>query len=355
MGMKDALAALLGRNKRSSDPAGVPAATEAPRPKVAADITLHSVLASLRAQHQHNLETLARNPQRRKIERVVDNRVMILGLADLYRAAIKAREHTQLLPAARAVAARLGVTPDPVPPEGHYSHDEKLTEYFRLVRALQHTSSHENARPEMAEFALLEEVFSSPLFGASFAKGTLLPFGMDPVAFVMLNNVERSAQTVMDLAVKVAQQTDDFSLVGMACLARDPVTIVALRDPVRIPYEGSTFGNPPIPTYAWQVDAEIAERAERFIATFLALFGEELPEPTAENADLYGASFYEQSGFVGRCVRISLTESSKGHYYWGIFAGDDGKPRIHEFWSHEPWDTDRYRQAMPSAKGNSKL
>jgi hypothetical protein len=354
MGMKDALSALLGRTKRSPEPAQANVRVPAP-PKVAEDVTLHSVLASLRAQHQHNMETLARNPQRRTVNRVVDNRVFILGLAELYRTAITPHEHKELLPAARAVAARLGVAPDPVPLEGHYGHDKKLTEYFRLVRTLQRTGDHEKSRPEMPEFALLEDVFSSPLFGAAFVKGPLLPIGMDPIAFVMINNVERSAQTVMDVATKVARQTDDFSLVGMACLARDPVAIVALRDPVRIPYEGATFGNAPIPTYAWQVDPEIAERAERFIATFLALFGEELPEPTPENADLYGASFFEQSGYLGRCVRISLTESTKGHYYWGIFAGDDGKPRIHEFWSHEPWDTQRYRQAMPTAKGKSKL
>ncbi len=69
--------------------------------------------------------------------RVVDDRVFLLGLDKLYRDAMKQHERGELLGCARRVAEALHVTPADVPVEGYYAEDERLTEYFRLVRALQ--------------------------------------------------------------------------------------------------------------------------------------------------------------------------------------------------------------------------
>ena len=68
---------------------------------------------------------------------IVDNRVFLLGLDKLYRDAMKRHERVELLSCARRVAAALHVTPTSVPVEGYYAEDQQLTEYFRLVRALQ--------------------------------------------------------------------------------------------------------------------------------------------------------------------------------------------------------------------------
>ncbi len=69
--------------------------------------------------------------------RVVDNRVFLLGLDALYRAAVKPHERGELRDAARCVAHDLGVGPADVPVEGYYAEDPQLAEYFGLIRALQ--------------------------------------------------------------------------------------------------------------------------------------------------------------------------------------------------------------------------
>lgn len=73
-----------------------------------------------------------------RIERlVVNNRVFLLGLDELYRESMKTHERHELLICARETADALSVAPADVPIEGYYTEDEDLTEYFRLVRALQ--------------------------------------------------------------------------------------------------------------------------------------------------------------------------------------------------------------------------
>src|SRR4029079_15725650 len=81
--------------------------------------------------------------------RVVDNRVFLLGLDELYREAMKSHERGELRDAARSVASALDLDPakgrdDPV--EGYYTEDARLTEYFRLMRSLQAVD--DRRRPE---------------------------------------------------------------------------------------------------------------------------------------------------------------------------------------------------------------
>ena len=68
---------------------------------------------------------------------IVDNRVFLLGLDELYREAMKQHERGELLSCARRVVATLHVAPTNVPAEGYYTEDQRLTEYFGLVRELQ--------------------------------------------------------------------------------------------------------------------------------------------------------------------------------------------------------------------------
>jgi len=69
--------------------------------------------------------------------RVIDNRIFLLGLDGLYRDAVKPHERGELLDCARKVANVLGVRPRDGPVEGYYSEHPQLTEYFKLIRALQ--------------------------------------------------------------------------------------------------------------------------------------------------------------------------------------------------------------------------
>lgn len=352
--MKGALQGLLNRIR--STPTQQAAADPAPDTGVA-DVSLSSVLAGLRANREHARDALAKNPARRKEERIVDDRVFLLGLDELYRTGIKPHERRELLPAARAVAAKLNVRQSDIPVEGYYAEDRWLQEYFRLLRTLQQVDA--SGRPRVAnarEFNRLLEVVSSPIFGKALDQGGVLPQGRDPLAAALLSTTKWTVSELMERAQKIAIEGDDCSLTALACLARDPVAIIAMRDPVILYFETTTLGNPPVPVYSWRVDREIAKRAERFIATFNKLFGEELPSPTAENADLFGAAYFERAGFVGRCVLIGQTQESKGYYHWAVFAEADGKPRIHEFWADEMWTTERYRKALPMGnKGKATI
>jgi hypothetical protein len=69
--------------------------------------------------------------------RIVNNRVFLLGLDELYREAMKRHEQDELLRCARETASSLSVAAADVPIERYYSEDERLTDYFRLVRSLQ--------------------------------------------------------------------------------------------------------------------------------------------------------------------------------------------------------------------------
>ena len=315
------------------------------------DVTLASVLTALRASRNHARESLARNPQRRTIDRQVDDRVLILAIDELYRTWIKRHEHHELLAAAKALAREAEVRPYDGEVEGRYAGDPLLEEYFRVVRALQRADEQERTHvAHMPEFARLDAVLSSPLFGSMHRTGVLLPRGMDPLAVALRSASEWTLAELVRLAHDVAEKHNDCSLIGMASAASDPVSMVALLDPTVLYFEESTFGNPPIPVYEWVVTPDIARRAERFVTTYTALFHEEFPLPTPENADLFGAAYYDRAGFVGRCVSLGPKQSGRGHYHWAIYLDQDGTPRVHEFWADDRWTTHQYRAALPPSR-----
>ena len=111
---------------------------------------------------------------------VVDNRVFLLGLDDLYRTAMKRNESLELLRCAREVAWTLHVKPADVRVEGYYAEDERLIEYFRLLRALQAEPNRRVAAVErLPAYQRLYEVMSSRVFGRPRNEDKLLPVGHD--------------------------------------------------------------------------------------------------------------------------------------------------------------------------------
>ncbi|PYO86754.1 MAG: hypothetical protein DMD58_16020, partial [Gemmatimonadetes bacterium] len=215
---------------------------------------------------------------------VVDNRVFLLGLDALYRGAMKRNEGFELLRCAREVAWSLHVKPADVPVEGYYAEDEHLTEYFRLLRALQEEPNDRVAAVErLPAYQRLYEVTSSPLYGRP-------------------RNEE---------AEQAARDMDDYSLVGLAARTQDPVVLAALRESVVLYAQVMMFGmalEPPV--VEWRVDEELASQANRFIDAFHALFpqGRRLPAATAENAATYWDAC-DEKGIVGRCVRVGYDDT----------------------------------------------
>lgn len=313
-----------------------------------------SDLAKLLKDQRHGQEFmrqfLARTPSHPTVHHIVDDRLFLLGLDELYRTGIKEHERTELLAGAREIAAALEVRADGGPVEGYYTEDDQLREYFGLMRALQKVDA--SAKPRVAstrDFQRLLQVSSSPLFGEAVFDGKLFPFGRDPLSRALHETEQWSVGQLTMSAHRHASETDDISLVGLACLTRDAVAIASLRESVVLYAEAVTMGVGPLPIYDWRVSPALAKRAERFVATFNALFKEEMPAPTPENADYFGAAGLKRANVTGRCVRIGQTPTVPPKYYhWAVYTDADQQLAVHEFWHHELWTTQRYLAALPS-------
>jgi hypothetical protein len=98
------------------------------------------------------------------------------------------------------------------------------------------------------------------------------------------------------------------------------------------------------PQFVWLVDPDLCAAAQRFVDTFNALFGGELPPPVAEYAHVFGrAAKVFQS--VGRCVRLGQTDTLPARYYhWAVVKGLGRQLTVTDFWADEIWTTERYRQ-----------
>jgi hypothetical protein len=283
--------------------------------------------------------------------RVVDDRVFLLGLDALYREAMKRQESGELLGCARRVAGALQAAPAEVPVEGYYAENDLLSEYFRLVRALQEIDEGAKSSVEsLQEFRRLRDVLSAPLYGQPAYNGKLLPAGRDALSRALHETFpDWSVAGLVALACSRARETDDFSLVGLAARVQDAVVLTAVRESVVLYAERVVASalRPPRPRYAWDVDKELAEQARRFIDTFNRLFGEELPPPDPAQAERYWRAC-DQNEIFGRCVRLGADDrvSPMRQYHWAIYRGPRGDYEVQEFWTPETWTTTRYRRAL---------
>lgn len=280
---------------------------------------------------------------------VVDNRVFLLGLDDLYREAMKNHERTELLQCARETAQVLAASPADVPIEGYYSEDADLTEYFRLMRALQQVpASREREVLDRDSFRRLKQVMQSGLYGPPHDGGSLLPAGEDPLSVALKDTFPKwSVDNLTAAAYDCAASSDDFSLVALAALSKDSVVLAALRETCVL-YALAVGGSAYWET-VWEVDEVIQQRAQRFVQTFNDLFDEALPIPGPENAREYWNACKEWK-ILGRCVRIGFDDSIQPtrHYHWAIDHGTDHKLVVKGFWDTDIWTTERYSEKTQS-------
>jgi hypothetical protein len=281
--------------------------------------------------------------------RVLDNRAFLLGLDELYRTAMQPHERTELLACARAVARALTITAADVPVEGYYADDPSLTEYFRLVRALQETASGRAKEVSgLAEFRRLREVCSAPLYGHPVDEDTLLPRGRDPLSEALRQLwPDWTVPQLTAGAYAAAIRNDDYSLVGLAARVKDPVVLAALRESVVLyaePLVGSAMGPMREPEILWRVDEDLAHQAGRFVDAFNALFGRELPPPIPKYAAWYWGAYLEAE-ILGRCVRLGQSLEPR-YYHWAVCRLPAGPLTVHDFWHGEIWTTARYRGAL---------
>lgn len=284
--------------------------------------------------------------------RIVNNRVFLLGLDELYREAMKQHERTELLRCANDTAAALSVAPADVPIEGYYAEDEQLTEYFRLVRAIQRVSKHRE--PEVASlegYTRLKSVTESPIFGPPNVGDYLLTVGEDSLSVALQNTFpEWNIENLTNTAYRCAFDSDEFSLVALAALSRDSIVLAALRESVVL-YAMAVGGSAMIrdPEYVWEVDDIIESRARRFVETFNDLMGERLPQPDDTNAETFWRACNEWT-IIGRCVRIGFDDAVRpiNHYHWAIDRDARHELIVRDFWDTDIWTTQRYREKMES-------
>lgn len=278
---------------------------------------------------------------------VVDNHVLLLGLDNLYRNAMKEHERTELLDCARETLRVLGLQPSTVPVEGYYAEDQELTDYFLIMRALQVVA--DSRTPEVVmldEYQRLLDVTSSPIYGQPQNIGCILPTGRDALHRALAKTMpDWTIAKVTAAAYTSAQETDDISLVGLAARAKDPVALAAMRESVVL-YAMPFLTGLPVRreyVYEWHVDDDLTDYAKRSIDVFNKLFGEQLPAPEAVNAEIYWRE-YSANKIMGRCVRIAVDvqDGQSNHYHWAIDTGDDDKDIVKEFWDTDIWTTERY-------------
>lgn len=289
--------------------------------------------------------------------RVIDNRVFLLGLDELYREAIKPHERGNLLQCAELVAADLALTPTDDPVEGYYTEDPSLETYFRLVRAIQGQDKMRASEIFHHEaFDRLKTVSESPIFGVPFeAEGEerLLRRARNALHVALQEvGINLSVENITNAAYESASRSDDFALASIAALARDSVVLAALGESIVL-YANledvfSLEEEVPIVQYEWLVDSVVEARARLFVNEFNRLFDESLPEPCATNAAVYWNAC-DIDAIAGRCVALGKDRSQKPpiYYHWAVERCENGRFEVFDFWDSDLWTTARFR-ASPS-------
>lgn len=281
----------------------------------------------------------------------IDDRVLLFALDRLYRRAMQGFERTTLLIAARRVAQALRITGSNLTPEGYYSTDSALTEYFRLMRALQEVL--EDREVEVAgllEFQQLWRVSNSRIYGHAEREGKLFPRGVDALGRALRSQApEWTIARILPVARTAAIQTDDYSLVGLAARIEDAVVLTALRESVVLYAARMAVGMPPRPTFEWNVDPDLARQANRFVEAFNTFVPNALPAVIPENAALFHAPHWHATEVAGRCVCIGSDPGSEPvrYYHWAI-CQTGSELKVEEFWAGELWTTERYRAQRTS-------
>jgi hypothetical protein len=274
----------------------------------------------------------------------VDDRTLVLGLDHLFRDAMADVEAGRLLDCARTVAEALDVRPLDVPIEGYYAEMPALREYFQLVRALQQVDeSAERRVTRLPEFRELWDLMSSGLYGRPERGGKLLPRGWDPLTVALDRAAEWAIPPLVQSAQGIAEDADDWSLVGLAARTADPVVITATRESVVLYAATVALGLAPMPRYRyeWRVSDQLAAAANRFIDTANRFVPHPLPRAEPKNAEAFAGAF-DGNALLGRCVRLGNDRSGTRYYHWAI-RSIRGTDDVEDFWSEDVWTTTRYR------------
>ena len=282
---------------------------------------------------------------------VVDNNTFVLGLDELYREAMKSYERDELLKHAKNVANELNIEPIDCPIEGYYYEEPELTEYFKIMRSLQDLNRSEcHSVLNTQSYLRLYEIVSSPIFGKPFDDLKLLPSATNQFNNALTELFPNwSIPEITEKAYDKVSNSDDFSLVALGVLTKDPVVVTALRESVAL-YMAVVAAGIPEPVqykYEWRVDSEIQKRAIKFVNEFNSLFNNELPMPREENAKLFFDACNTESLF-GRCIYIGKNSdlSNMKFYHWALKFDNNYNIIATDFWDDKIVTTEKYRESL---------
>ncbi|HET6892902.1 MAG TPA: hypothetical protein VFH31_17485, partial [Pyrinomonadaceae bacterium] len=141
--------------------------------------------------------------------------------------------------------------------------------------------------------------------------------GRDPLSQALYDTMpEWSLPRLIETAYKSAEETDDFSLVGLAARVKDAVVLAATRESVVL-YAELAYGAALNP-----------------------------PPPEAAHAGSYWHACKDNE-ILGRCVRLGYNDAVLPvlQYHWAICRGNNDT-EVQEFWHAEVWTTQRYRSLL---------
>jgi hypothetical protein len=173
----------------------------------------------------------------------------------------------------------------------------------------------------------------------------LLAVRRDPLATALSTpGVVWSVNNLTRLAQKIAVETDDISLMGLAAYIGDPILLTAFRESSVLYTDFIALGYiGPKPYYLWRVEKELTVRAQRFVNEYNSLFHETpLPAPCRRNANRFW-DLGTDHDIAGRCIRIGLDQKGR-HYHWALGKSTWGQLTGEEFWDTRQWTNESYRK-----------
>ena len=273
---------------------------------------------------------------------LVTDRLFIIGLTELFRRQMKDHEINTLLPLAQKVCSILGLTPVNIPLEGYYADSPTLSQYFRLIRALQMAPSSEARKVSSTDaFRRLLAAYQSPAMGRIEDTPFLFPRTTSPLGEALKEPHTWSIQGLTQRSQQLIRDSD-AGLIAVACASADPVAICVARETMALAADVE-FADLEPPRFLWKVSRDVAEVARRFITATAVSFGFTLPDPVEASAPVYGAA---SAGLdlAGRCILIGEHPGSEyGRYHWYLSGQDTGMVVI-DFWSLATWTTADFSQ-----------
>ena len=275
------------------------------------------------------------------MERIVDDRAFVIGLAELFREEMKAYEVDALLPLAETASHALGLSPSDAPLEGYYSESLELERFFRLIRSLQRVDMRMvPASVDEPSVQRLRSVTTSPAMGRVGDTNWVIPRTGSPFGEALHAVFNWSVEDLAACAQNLVR-SDDAGLVAVASATGDPVALCIARESMALAADVEV-AEIDSPDFTWAVSPRVTAVAARFISALADATGIVLPKAEAVSSSVYGEAA-QAADLVGRCIMVGERPGALHPFYHWHITADGPRLAVHDFWSSAVWTTDTMR------------